>query len=70
MSKIDFDDQEMAIVHEIAQQIAEFHEASIKEAIFASRNGNFKPALRFDQFLRVMGLEAASLLFQTLQAKR
>jgi len=70
MYEIHFDEQERAIVHEIAQQIAEFHEEMIMEAIIASRNGQFKPALRFDQFLRVMGLEGASLLFQTLQVAR
>lgn len=70
MEKFSFDPEETAIIHAIGQSIAEFHEERIKEAIISHRNGIIKPALRVDQSLRVMGLEGASLLFQTLYIGR
>jgi len=66
MDEHGFTSEETAIIHAIGQQIAEFHEGVIKSALTDYQKGNLKPALRVDQTLRVMGLEQASLLFQTL----
>lgn len=66
MDEYEFTSEENAIIHAIGQQIAEFNEGLIKDALILHKQGRITPALRFDQSLRVMGLESASMLFQTL----